>query len=180
MNFRATQIRTPSFGAACERHRPRVRAVAWRLTRDATVAEELAHESFVRLHASMALFRQQAALSTWLYRTVVNLCHDHARTAGRSRAMVSLDDDALPTSEALAPDLSAEASERTRLLDAAVHSLAPPMRDAVVLRFVSGLGYDEIAEVLGCPPGTVASRIHRALRLVGAMLAAQGIQEDSL
>lgn len=83
-------------------------------------------------------------------------------------------------SDGSSPLDAAEAAERSRMLDAAVESLPQPMREAIVLRYVSGLGYEEIAQVLDCPPGTVASRIHRALRLIGALLAAQGIREGSL
>lgn len=162
------------------RHEPRLRAVARRLTRDPVTADELAHEAFVRFHRSLDLFRQEAGVATWLYRTVVNLCHDHARAQAREQQHLSLDAERSLPSSAPSPDQAAEQAERTRLLDAAIQSLGEPMREVVLLRYIGGLGYDEIAEVVGCPPGTVASRIHRALQALHTLLAAQGIREDSL
>jgi RNA polymerase sigma-70 factor (ECF subfamily) len=162
-----------------EHHRPRVEAVAWRLTRDPRQAAELAQEAFVRMHRALPEFRHHAALSTWLYRIVVNLCHDRARRTAHDRS-VSLDDLTAMPSPDDTPDLTTEASERARVLDSLVQSLPAPMREAVVLRYAGGLAYDEIAATLGCAPGTVASRIHRALRVIGLMLETRGIREDSL
>jgi RNA polymerase sigma-70 factor (ECF subfamily) len=162
-----------------DRHRPRVEAVAWRLTRDPRLAAELAQETFVRMHATLREFRHDAALATWLYRIVVNLCHDRQRRAARDRTL-PLDEATAMPSPADQPDVTTEAAERTRVLDSMVQALPAPMRDAVVLRYAGGLAYDEIAAALGCAPGTVASRIHRALRAIGLMLETRGIREDSL
>jgi RNA polymerase sigma-70 factor (ECF subfamily) len=169
-----------AFATVVAAETPRVRAMAWRLTQDPVAAEEITQDAFVRLHRSLDGFRQDARVSTWLCRTVINLCHDRARGEARKRRMLSIEEAGEMTSREASPIEAAEAEERKRMLDAAVRSLPEPMREALVLRYVSGLGYDEIARVLECPPGTIASRIHRALRLVGAVLAAQGIREGSL
>lgn len=168
-----------AFGALVERHRARVKAVAWRLTRDASAAHELTHDVFVRMHRSLATFRRDATLATWLYRMVVNVCHDHERRIVRDRSIPLEMAHALP-SPADTPDITTEAAERARVIDRMVQSLPETMRDAVVLRYAGGLAYDEIAATLGIAPGTVASRIHRALRIIGLTLESQGIREDSL
>jgi RNA polymerase sigma-70 factor (ECF subfamily) len=168
-----------AFQALVDRHRPRVEAVAWRLTRDPRLADEVAQDAFVRMHTALPSFREDAAIATWLYRIVVNLCHDHARRVARDRSIPIDEAPPLPSHDDL-PDASAEAAERTRVIDSLVQSLPAPMREAVVLRYAGGLAYDEIAATLGCPPGTVASRIHRALRVIGLMLETRGIREDSL
>lgn len=168
-----------AFASLVELHRPRVEAVAWRLTRDPRQAAEVAHDAFVRMHAALATFREDAAVSTWLYRIVVNLCHDRARRIARDRS-VSLDEVSSMPSPVDQPDATTEAAERARLLDSMVQALPAAMREAVVLRYAGGLAYDEIATTLGCAPGTVASRIHRALRVIGLMLETRGIREDSL
>jgi RNA polymerase sigma-70 factor (ECF subfamily) len=170
-----------AFASIVDAEHARARAVAWRLTRDPTSADEIVQDAFVRLHRALPEFRQDSRIATWLYRTIVNLSHDRARASARRLNTLSLEEAAadMPTTEA-GPDTEAEAAERTRVVDVAVAALPAPMRDVVVLRYVRGLGYDEFAEVLGCPPGTVASRIHRALRAIGALLATQGIREGSL
>lgn len=139
----------------------------------------MAHDAFVRMHAALSTFREDAAVSTWLYRIVVNLCHDRARRVARDRS-VPLDEVTSMPSNANQPDEATEAAERARVLDTMVQSLPVAMREAVVLRYAGGLAYDEIAATLGCAPGTVASRIHRALKVIGLMLETRGIREDSL
>jgi len=162
-----------------DNHRARVEAVAWRLTRDPRAAAEVAHEAFVRMHRSLPDFRHDAALSTWLYRIVVNLCHDLERRAARDRTLPIEEAHAMPSPRDT-PDVASEAAERAHVVDTMVQSLPAPMRDAVVLRYAGDLAYDEIAAALGIAPGTVASRIHRALRIIGLMLETRGIREDSL
>lgn len=177
---RARDGEDQAFKAIVDAEGPRAKAVAWRLTRDPAAAEEIVHEAFIRFHRALPAFREDASIATWLYRTIVNLCHDHARSAAMRRDTVPFEEvSALPARDP-APDTAAEAAERARCVDAAVAALPAAMRDVVVLRYVRGLGYDEIAEILRCPPGTVASRIHRALRAIGSLLATQGIREGSL
>jgi RNA polymerase sigma-70 factor (ECF subfamily) len=131
------------------------------------------------MHSALSTFREDATVSTWLYRIVVNLCHDRARREARDRTIPIDEARSMPSLQDQ-PDATAEAAERARVLDSMVQSLPAPMREAVVLRYAGGLGYDEIAATLGCPPGTVASRIHRALRVIGLMLETRGIREGSL
>jgi RNA polymerase sigma-70 factor (ECF subfamily) len=169
-----------AFAAIVDGERVRARAVAWRLTRDPATADEVVQDAFVRLHRALPDFRQDSSIATWLYRTIVNLCHDRSRAHARGLGTLSLEEVAEVPAADPAPDAAAEAAERARRVDLAVAALPAPMRDVVVLRYVRGLGYDDIAEVLGCPAGTVASRIHRALRAVGILLATQGIREGSL
>lgn len=158
----------------------RTTAVAWRLTRDAAVAAEITNEAFVRLHQALPTLRGTARVSTWLYRTVINLCHDRRRAERHAAVTVPIEEMPNVAAEDPRPDAMTEAVERSRLVDAAVQALPAPMRETVILRYVRGLDYEEIAAVQDCPVGTVASRIHRALRLLGTLLAQQGIREGSL
>lgn len=169
-----------AFKAIVDAEGSRARAVAWRLTRDPAAAAEIAHEAFVRLHRALPDMREQSSIATWLYRTIINLSHDRDRLSQVARATVPLEEAATMPDPAPGPDAAAEAAERSRCVDAAVAALPEPMREVVVLRYVRGLGYDEIADILRCPPGTVASRIHRGLRAIGMVLATQGIREGSL
>ncbi|MBX3174568.1 MAG: sigma-70 family RNA polymerase sigma factor [Gemmatimonadaceae bacterium] len=169
-----------AFAALVQAEESRARAVAWRLTRDPAAAAEIAHEAFARLHRALATWRGDARVATWLYRTVLNLCHDRKRAAGRERALVSLEElDEMPAPDA-GPDEAAEAADRAQRVGLAVQALPASMRETVILRYVRGLDYEQIAATLECSAGTVASRLHRALRLLGAVLAEQGINEGSL
>ncbi len=169
-----------AFATLAERHRSRVQAVAWRLTRDSSVAREITQTAFVRLQSALATLRHDSSLGTWLYRVVVNLCHDHAREHARERSTLSLDEVTNMASTDVRPDAEVEAAERARIIDSVLQALPGSLRETVVLRYVGGLAYDEIAAAQGCAPGTVASRIHRALRAIGLLLEAQGFKEGSL
>lgn len=149
----------------------RATAVAWRLTQDPVAATEIAQEAFVRLHRSLPSLRGEARVSTWLYRAVINLCHDRRRAAARKARTMSIEEASEVVSVDEQPDDAMENEDRRRRLDAAVQAPPATMRETVILRYVRGLNYDEIAVVLECPSGTVASRIHLALRLLGTFLA---------
>lgn len=115
--------------------------MAWRLTRDAQAAREIAH--------------------------------------ARDRSTALEDAVVMPSADPT-PDVDAEAAERTRIIDGVIQALPMALRETVVLRYAGGLSYHEIAETLGCAPGTVASRINRALRVIALMLETRGIREGSL
>jgi RNA polymerase sigma-70 factor (ECF subfamily) len=159
-------------------HRPTVVRVARHLLGDATGAEDIAQEVFVRLQASLPGFRGDAALSTWLYRVTLNLCRDHQRRSKRRRDGVALEAITEPgggaPATAIASITEAPAAEqnidRRRLLQtlrAAVDRLPENQREAVLLRFMEELSYKEIARLTGTPQGTVASRVFRALERLG-------------
>lgn len=169
-----------AFTKLVENESARTTAVAWRLTQDPVAAAEIAQEAFVRLHRALPTMRGSARVSTWLYRAVINLCHDRRRSLGREPTLISIEEARDVASHAESPEDVLASDERRRRVDAAVQALPVAMREPVILRYVRGMNYDEIAEVLDCPAGTVASRIHRALRLLGTMLAQLEMTEGSL
>ena len=121
---------------------------------------DIAQDTFLKLFSSLPDFRGDSAFSTWLYRLVVNACLDHKR---RSWRLAPLADELIAILRA--PGDSLNALLHTEMRDqvrAAVETLSEDMRMTVVLRYTEGLSYDEIAEVMGCSAGTVASRINRA------------------
>ena len=150
-----------AFRALFERHKDKVYAIALRYSGDANEAMDIAQDTFVKLFSAVGSFRGQANFETWLYRMVVNSCLDRKRKSWRS----------LPLAGELAAALRApgrsavEELLRTELhgqVQEAVAALPPDLRIAVVLRYTEGLSYEQMAEVLGCPGGTVASRLSRA------------------
>jgi RNA polymerase sigma-70 factor (ECF subfamily) len=127
-------------------------------------------ETFLKLLSHIQEFRGEARFQSWLYRMVVNSCLDRRR--GRRRLVPFMEDllnvfrDARES--ALQDMMRAEKREH---IQRAVGTLAPDQRIVVVLRYTEGLSYDQIAEVIGCSAGTVASRLNRAHKLLERRLS---------
>ena len=131
--------------------------------------EDLAQEVFVRAFASMKSFRRESNLRTWLYRIATNLCIDRYRRAGIERQLIAPlaheRGDGEASREIDLPDESHDpqrAFERTELqieVQKALFKLPEKLRAAILLYDMEGMPYEQIAETLGCPIGTVKSRI---------------------
>jgi RNA polymerase sigma-70 factor, ECF subfamily len=154
-----------AFGRLFEASKDRVYSLALRLTGNPSEAADLTQEVFLKLLTRLSQFRSDARFSTWLHRIVVNAFLDRRRSARRLVALA----DATPAG-AGSGERDAQRRETARLLAQGVAGLEPTLRVPVVLRFVAGLSYEEIAEVLEMPLGTVASRLSRALRTLAASL----------
>jgi RNA polymerase sigma-70 factor (ECF subfamily) len=143
-------------------HQHRVFGVALRMLDSAAEAEEVAQETFLRAHASLADFRGESKLSTWLYAIVSRLCLN--RLAAADRRVARPGDEALlrVADGGAGPEASAERGELEAALHRAIADLPEDRRVVVVLRDLEGLAYEEIARVLGIELGTVRSRLHRA------------------
>jgi RNA polymerase sigma-70 factor, ECF subfamily len=148
-------------------------ALLYRLTEDPEEARDLTQETFLQAFRSIAHFRGDADLRTWLYRIAVNQARNRWRWWRRRRRGVTVSLDATDETHELslatrlvdehAPDPEARtlAHEREKILLAAVRTLARPYREAVVLRDVEGLSYEEVAAALEISVGTVKSRLSR-------------------
>ena len=149
---------------------PRLLGLAQRMLGDGMEAEDVAQEAFLRVWRQAPKWRPgQARFDTWLYRLVVNICLDHRR---RRRNLLPILEDLVdvvrPSRETVLGDmLQAEAHDKVREI---VSRLAPEHRMVVVLRYTEGLSYEEIAEILGCSRGTVASRLNRAHKILARRL----------
>jgi RNA polymerase sigma-70 factor (ECF subfamily) len=155
--------------ALFERHKDKVYSIALRYSGDRTVAMDIAQDAFLKLFSGIHSFRGDSSFDAWLYRIVVNSCFDQKRGARRLIPLVDGLLDALraPGASALEEVLRSELSGRVR---SAVEGLPPEQRIVIVLRYTQGLSYDEIAEILGCSAGTVASRLNRAHKILGRRL----------
>ena len=161
----------PSWDQIVEDHSARVYRLAYRLTGNAHDAEDLTQEVFVRVFRSLHTYTP-GTFAGWLHRITTNLFLDSARRKSRIR-FDALPDDAdnrLPS-----PVPTPDAAYLNQMFDAdveaALASLSPEFRAAVVLCDVEGLTYEEIADVLGLKMGTVRSRIHRGRSMLRASLA---------
>lgn len=139
------------------RHAPDATRLAYLLTGDAALAQDLVQEAFIRLGGRFLHLRRPDAFEAYLRRTVVNLVRMHFRRRRVERAWLQREA-ALPREPSSHPDLGERAELREALL-----RLPERQRTAVVLRFYLDLSERQTAAVLGCRPGTAASLVSRAL-----------------
>jgi len=156
------------------RYRRKVFGIAYKFTGKYEEAEDLTQEIFLRVFRSLARFDRNADLGTWLYSVSRNHCIDRYRSGRREReALVdrqtSLEEFA---SGRFDPHRSLEARDNRLLLSRALQDLPIKLRDAIILRDIHGLTYQEIVVRLGLPEGTVKSRINRGRLELGRVLMA--------
>lgn len=147
--------------------------LSYRMLGDYQEANDISQEAFIKLYFSLKEFRGDASLSTYLYRIVANLCKNRIRGLMRRRkvevtsldASLETDDGELrsgPISSSPSPREELDRKNKQVLIQKAINSLAYEFREAIVLRDIQQLSYQEICEVLGIEMGTVKSRVHRA------------------
>jgi RNA polymerase sigma-70 factor, ECF subfamily len=153
-----------------EEYKDRVYSIAiYSMSGDEMAAADVTQQVFLKLMTRINQFRGDSQFATWLYRLVVNTCHDEQRNR---RRFVSLADS---FRHARAPGESPRAryarKELSGTVQAAVAQLKPKLRWPILLKYVEGLSYEEIANVLGCSKGTVASRLNRAHKALSSRLS---------
>jgi len=159
-----------AFRLLFEAHKDRVYSIALRYSGNPAAAMDIAQDTFVKLLSSIQNFRGSASFDSWLYRIVVNACLDHQRSGRRVAPFLDglLDAVAAPA-ESILTRLVRDEQDHT--VQEIVARLAPEQRIVVVLRYTEGLSYDQISEIVGCSPGTVASRLNRAHKILERRLA---------
>lgn len=169
-------------------HSEMVYNLALRLAGDRERAADLSQEVFLRIHRHLGKFRGRSSLKTWIYRVTVNHCR--SRLARRRLLTRSIDAASMDSGErgereppivltdpARNPEQRAMAGDAEKVLQAALAELPVVFREAVVLRDLEDLAYDEIAEVLGARIGTVRSRIARGRGMLRDVLTRQTSDE---
>jgi RNA polymerase sigma-70 factor, ECF subfamily len=145
-------------------------------------AEDLAQDIFLKLFKSLKTFDRRANFSTWLISVSRNLCIDHYRSTRREHDLVShdIDTSTVPYPSTIeSPQMMLERRDRVSLLRAALDKLAPSLRTAVILRDIQELTYQEIADRLGVPEGTVKSRINRGRTELARQIARLRERQES-
>jgi RNA polymerase sigma-70 factor (sigma-E family) len=140
-------------------HAHRAGRLAFVLTRDRDLAEDLAQEAFVRLIARLPRLRNPDAVQAYLRRSVVNLCRKHWRRMARERSFIRREGPSTAAGAATQPDVAGRDA-----LQAALDRLPYRQRAALVLRFYEDLSERQTARALGCAVGTVKSLTFRGLR----------------
>ena len=160
----------------------RVFALVFRMLGRRDEAEDLSQEVFVQVFKAIDQFRGDSKLSTWIYRIAVNLCKNRAKYLSRRHAGAQDDLDAMieraPLSAAKGvsvgnisrPDELVEGMQLEAIVKRCIAQIDPDFREALILRDVEDLSYEEIASVTGLPDGTVKSRIHRARAQLRALV----------
>jgi len=156
-----------AFTELVTRHQGSVIRFCYRMTGTLHDAEELAQESFVRVYRHLDRLTPDAKFSTVLLGIARNLTLNFLRDAarrGRGRNLPLVDEEGhdLPlVDKGLRPDTTARAREIESMIEQGLNALSPDHREVLVLRELEGLDYEAIGRIVGCPPGTVKSRIAR-------------------
>ena len=160
------------------KYQRRIQRLIGRMVRDVDLVEDIAQETFIRAYRALAQFRGDAQFYTWLYRIAVNTAKKALMELKRDptvseNSFKSADDDEtspleneLTSSET--PEALLASKEIAEMVNAAMEALPEELRQAITLREIEGLSYEEIAEVMSCPIGTVRSRIFRAREAISA------------
>jgi len=164
-------------------HRRKVFNIAYKFVGKHDLAEDLTQDIFLKLYRSLNTFDRRANFQTWLISVSRNLCIDHYRSVRKERETINRDVDA-STLMPVARDRSAyaqlELRDRVQLLRAALDTLPPTLRTAVLLRDIQELTYQEIAERLNVPEGTVKSRINRGRTELARQIQKLREQQDAV
>ena len=171
-----------AFTTLVERHSGRAYQIAYGILANREDSEEVVQDAFVRIHRALPNFRGDSEFTTWMYRIIVNLCNNKYRWNKSRRIGRNISIDAplehqdgsdlhleLP-SPMQPPDKQVELAELRTRTAKAMKALPESYRNAVLLRNVRHLDYDQIAEILNCPVGTVKSRINRGREMLRQML----------
>ncbi len=145
-------------------HWRKVFNVAYKFVGKHDEAEDLAQDIFLKIFKSLSTFDRRANFQTWLISVSRNLCIDHYRSVRKERETIDRDidpDDVTPVSAEISPYAALEARDRVSMLREAMGALPDTLRTAVLLRDIQELTYQEIADQLRLPEGTVKSRINR-------------------
>jgi RNA polymerase sigma-70 factor (ECF subfamily) len=156
-----------AFEELVDQYKDLIFAVIARAVQDPGRAEELAQDVFLRVHRGLPYFRGEARLSTWIYRVVANVC---AQSPTRPSAPVSLDDDRSAPITPSGPDRQFADIELRDRLEKAIARLPGQQRLLIAAHYLQGVRYEDLAEALRLPLGTVKTHLYRAKRQLRHLL----------
>jgi RNA polymerase sigma-70 factor, ECF subfamily len=155
-----------SFGELVRRYQDRLFNTVYRLVDNADDAQDVVQDAFLNAYQSLDSFKGDSLFFTWLYRIAVNTAISFKR---KRRAMVRIDStgshpviEPLDTSEVTRPGHAMEQAEQEQKIQQALGRLSPEHRTVLILKDMEGQKYEDMADLLGVPIGTIRSRLHRA------------------
>ena len=168
-----------AYGLLVVKYQRRIQRLIGRMVRDVDLVEDIAQETFIRAYRALHQFRGDAQFYTWLYRIAINTAKKFLGDLQRDRAVFATDfkldsekdETYSPRNEPISsetPESVLAAKEIAAAVNAALAALPEDLRQALTLREIEGLNYEEIADMMNCPIGTVRSRIFRAREAVSA------------
>ncbi|BBD79943.1 RNA polymerase sigma factor RpoE [Aerosticca soli] len=166
-----------AFDLLVRKYQHKVLGLVARYVRNPSECEDVAQEAFVRAWRALGSFRGDSAFSTWLHTIAVNTAKNYLASAGRRPPAEDIDVDeaaigahAERMQDSATPERELLRQEIERTVFDTVQRLPEELRTAITLREVEGMSYEEIAEAMGCPVGTVRSRIFRAREAIDEKL----------
>ena len=163
------------------KYQRRIERLIGRMVRDVDLVADIAQETFIRAYRALPQFRAESAFYTWLYRIAVNTAKKALVDMKRDPVMTytslqgSDDDDetyrgGMEPTDGETPEALLASKEIAATVNAAINALSEDLRQAITLREIEGLSYEEISDVMNCPIGTVRSRIFRAREAIAERL----------
>jgi RNA polymerase sigma-70 factor (ECF subfamily) len=177
-----------AFAKLVDKYNRRVYNLAYRLTSNPEKAKDIAQEAFIKVYRSLERYDPQYKFSSWLLKTVSNLCIDYHRTRQTSTASLEvilasgaesalLSDAQLKTSTEEVIEERLEALELKQIISEGIELLPVDYKSVLVLRHIQNLSYKEIAHILELPMGTIKARIFRARKLLKGFLESKLAQQ---
>jgi RNA polymerase sigma-70 factor, ECF subfamily len=178
---RAKRGEVSAFEMLVVKYQRRIERLVGRMVRDTDLVQDIAQETFIRAYRALPQFRGDSAFYTWLYRIAVNTAKKALVEKKRDPlvfegVMVSTEDGEEPSrvenelTDGETPETVLAGRQVAATVNAAIDALSEDLRQAIVLREIEGLSYEEIADVMNCPIGTVRSRIFRAREAIATKL----------
>lgn len=154
---------TSAFNACVRDHFDYVYQLALMRSGNRTLAQDITQETFIRVHKGISAFRQDAQLSTWIYRITMNVCHTYLKkeSAHQMRQTLTELEHTIHQTQSPNPEDILIAEDRKTMVWAAIQTLTPAQADVITLYYLKEYDYTEISEILQMPMGTVKSHLHR-------------------
>jgi len=166
-----------AFDILVKKYQHRIVVLVSRFLNNSADVQDVTQEAFIKAYRALPNFRGESAFYTWLYRIAVNTAKNHLVSQGRRPPSVDLDvsdaeqfEGSLALKEQATPERLLLKDEIQRVVTETIEGLSEDLRTAITLRELEGMSYEEIAEVMGCPVGTVRSRIFRARETIQVKL----------
>jgi RNA polymerase sigma-70 factor (ECF subfamily) len=163
-----------AFAALVKKYRIKVFNLAFSLTRDRDVADDLAQEAFIKAYYALPRFQFRSGFGTWLYRVAINHVRDYLRKKSRI-SQISIENikesSILQEDKMTKEEKESTEEQRKKLVYQSLRSLPEKHQVILSLKDIQGFSYEEISKIMKISPGTVDSRIHRARKMLREKLA---------